>query len=78
MMGQEFGLGLTEVGKACLQHLGNALMVLLPHAPQQGLIGDVLNQGMLKAVGRLRRHALLIQQLHFDQLVQPPAQGASS
>jgi hypothetical protein len=76
MMGQEFGLGLTEVGKACLQYLGNALMVLLPHAPQQGLIGCFLNQGMLKEVCRLRRQTLLVQQLCFDQLVQPPAQGA--
>ena len=55
MMGQQSGWVSTRSGKLRLQHLGNALMVLLPRAPQQRLIGRVLDQGMLEAVGRLRR-----------------------
>ena len=51
-------------------------MVLLPRAPQQGLIGCVLDQGMLKEIRRLRRQPLLVQELRLHQLLQPPPQGA--
>ena len=74
-MGQQFGLGLADLGKAHLQHLSNALMVLLPRAPQQGLIGRVLDQGMLEEVRRLGRQTLLIQELRLHQLLQPLSQG---
>ena len=50
MMRQQFGLGLDNVGKPCLQHLGNLLMVALPCTLQQRLIGGVRNQCMLKDV----------------------------
>ena len=55
VMRQQLGLSLAELGKACLQHLGNVLMVPLSGAPQQGLIGRILDQGMLEDVRRLRR-----------------------
>ena len=38
-------------------------MILLAGAPQQGLIGRILDQGMLEAVRRLRRQPLLVQEL---------------
>ena len=50
-------------------------MVLLAGAPQQRLIGGVLDQGMLEAIGRLRRQPPLVQELRLHQLVQPPLQG---
>jgi hypothetical protein len=75
MMGQQPGLRLAALGKARLQHLGNALMVLLAGAPQQRLIGCFLDQGMLKEVRRLRWQPLLIQELRFHQLEQSTAQG---
>src|SRR5262249_46454626 len=34
VLGQQLGLRLAALGKARLQHLGNALMVLLARAPQ--------------------------------------------
>jgi hypothetical protein len=60
VMRQEFGLRLGGVGKARLQHLGNALMVLLARAAQQRLIGCVLDQGMLEDVHRLWRQPPLV------------------
>jgi hypothetical protein len=76
MMRQQFGLGLAAFGEARLQYLGNVLMVLLAGAPQQGLIGRVLDQGMLEEVRRLRWQTLLVQELRRHQLLQPPLQGS--
>src|SRR5215470_15014745 len=50
---QQFGLCLGGLRELRLQHLGNPLMVLLPHTAQQRLVGSIPNQGMLKEVGRL-------------------------
>jgi hypothetical protein len=50
-------------------------MVLLPSAPQQGLVGRILNQGMLEQIRRLWRQPPLIQELRRHQLVQPMLQG---
>jgi hypothetical protein len=65
VMRQQLGLSLDNLGKAHLQYLSNALMVLLPGAPQQGLVGRVLDQRMLEAVGRLGRQLLLVQELRL-------------
>ena len=46
-------------------------MAGLSPAPRQRLIGDLLHQGMLEAVLRLRRHATLKHQLQLDQALQP-------
>ena len=70
-MGQQLGLRLAALGKARLQHLGNALMVLLAGAPQRGLIGCFLDQGVFKEVGRLRWQPLLIQELRFTNWCSP-------
>jgi len=50
---QHFGLRLDSLRELRLQDLRNALVILLTGAPQQGLIGGILYQGMLKEVGRL-------------------------
>jgi hypothetical protein len=50
MMGQQVGLGLGGFGKACLQHLHNPLVKLLPRALEQGLIGGILDESMLKNI----------------------------
>src|SRR5262249_60291716 len=42
IMGQQLGLRLADLGKARLQHLGNALMVLLAGAPPEGMVGGFL------------------------------------
>jgi hypothetical protein len=39
---------------------------------KSGLIGLLLGQGMLEAVGRLGRQTQLVQKLGLDQLVEPP------
>jgi hypothetical protein len=51
------------------------LMVSLACAAQQGLVGGLLDQGMLEEVRRLRWQPPLIQQLRLHQLPQPPLQG---
>ena len=74
-MRQQFGLRLGGLGKLRLQHLRNALVVLLAGAPQQGLIGRVLDERMLEEVGRLGGSAPLVHQLRLHQLLQPVLQG---
>ena len=53
MIGQQFGLRLYGVGKLRLQHLGNALMVLLAGALEQRLIGGLLDQGVFEQIAGL-------------------------
>ena len=55
VMRQQLGLRLDQLGKPCLQHLGNVLVILLPRAPEQRLIGRVLDEGMLEGVCRLHQ-----------------------
>src|SRR5262245_5975641 len=47
----------------------------LPCAPQQGLIGGLLDECMLEHVRRLWWQPLLVQELRLDQLLQPTVQG---
>ena len=65
MVRQQLGLGLADLGELRLQHLGNALVVLLAGTLQQRLIGRVLDQGVLETVRRLRWQPLLIQELCY-------------
>jgi hypothetical protein len=55
MMRQQLGLRLGGLWKVLFEDLCNVLMVLLTCAPQQGLIGGILDQGVLEAVRRVRR-----------------------
>src|SRR2546427_9169219 len=66
VMRQQFGLRLDQLGKLCLQHLGNALVVLLPRALEQRLIGRVLDESMLKDLSGLGWHAPLVEQFGLD------------
>jgi hypothetical protein len=54
-MRQQLGLRLDHLGKLHLQHLRNALVILLPGAPQQRLVGRFLDQGVLEEIRCLRR-----------------------
>ena len=53
MMGNRFGLGVRVA-----QRLGRAAVKRLAAALEQAVIGRVLDQRMLEAVGRLRADAL--------------------
>src|SRR5262249_37410668 len=66
MLCQQFRLRLDQVGKPCLQYLGNTLVILLPRALEQRLIGCVLDEGMFKHIGCLGWHAPLVEQLSLD------------
>jgi hypothetical protein len=68
--GEQLGLGLDHVGKLRLQNLGNALVVLLPGAPEQRLVRGILHQGVLKDIGRLRGMAPLVEQFGLNELRQ--------
>ena len=74
VVGEQLGLGLGQVGKALDQYLRRALMILLPRAPQQRLIGRILHQGMLERIGGVRRHAPLVEHLGLHQLHQATPQ----
>ena len=49
VMRHQFGLRRNGLWEPCFQHLGDTLMVSLARAPQQRLIGRILDQGMLEA-----------------------------
>ena len=66
VMRQQLGLCLDQLGKLCLQHLSNALVILLPRALEQRLIGCVLDESMLKDIGGLGWHAPLVEQFGLD------------
>jgi hypothetical protein len=55
MIRHQLGLGLGNLWKSCDENLRNALMVLQPRAPQERLIGGILDEGMLEDIRRLRR-----------------------
>ena len=69
-MGQQFRLGFFGLWKPFFQHLGNLLVILLPRALEQRLIGRVLDQRMLEEVACLLPDAALIENLGFHQFAQ--------
>ena len=54
VVGEEFRLAFDEIGEMLLQHCRNARVQLLAPGSQQGAIGCVLHQRVLKEIGRLR------------------------
>jgi hypothetical protein len=66
-MRQQLRLRLSRVGKPLRQHLGQALMVLLPRAPEQRLIRGILDERMLKGIGCLWWYTSLVDNLRLDQ-----------
>jgi len=71
---QQFGLCLRQAGKLLGHHLRHALVDLLPCAPEQGLVGGLLDEGMLERVHSLWRHAPLVEHLGPHQLPQATPQ----
>src|SRR5712691_480746 len=70
VMGDEFWLCFSGLWELLFQDQRNALVVLLPRALQQRLVGAVPNQRVLEHVGRLWWHASLVHNLCFDQPAQ--------
>src|SRR5262249_42952149 len=67
VLGDQLRLGPDSLRELGLQHLGDALMVLLAGAPQQRLIGRILNERMLKGIRRLWWYTALVRNLCLDQ-----------
>src|SRR5712691_10545362 len=65
---QQLGLCLCNVWQLRFQYLRNALMVLLPCAPYEGLIGHLLREGVLEGVGKARGGVGLIEKLSSLQV----------
>ena len=74
VVGQQLGLRLDDLRELALQQLGDLPVILLAGAPQQRLVGGVLDQRVLEDVAGPRRPAALIEQLGLDQLAQPVLQ----
>src|SRR5215475_5227332 len=75
VMRQQLRLGLDGLRKAGCQDLPNALMILLPGASEQRLIGCLLDEDVLEHVGSLGRCAMLLEELGLDELMQLALQG---
>jgi hypothetical protein len=56
----------SRIRKTDGQNLGNPLVVLLALAPQQRLIGCILNECMLKNIVRMRDSPVLVEQFGLD------------
>ena len=70
MMSQHLRMGLNCRQKMQFERPRNLGMKLLAAAPQEGLIGRILNERVLEDVDRLGRLAAAEQQLGGDQLVE--------
>ena len=68
MPSQHLRPGLGDVREPLFQHLGDPGMQLLAPRLEERLVGRVLDQGVLEAVGRLGRRAAAEDQLGADQL----------
>jgi hypothetical protein len=73
-MGKQLRSRLRDVGESLLEHFGDPGVQLLALGLEQRLVGGVLNQGVLEAVGRLGRHAAAEHQLRSHPLIEGPAQ----
>jgi len=67
--------GLDRVGEAAFEQFGDLAVILLAGAPQQRLVGRVLDQRMLEHVARTRRPPALVEQLGLDQAAEHVAQA---
>ena len=66
-----FRLGVCDLRKLGFLYQCNTLVILLPRALEERLIGSLLDQGMLKDIPGLRRQATLIHDLGIRELCQP-------
>ena len=70
-MGEQLGLQRDSLRKLCFQDLRNPLVVMLPRAPEERLIGNpLLDEGVLEGIERLGTSTLLIDQLGVHELPQ--------
>src|SRR5262245_65410696 len=74
-MRQQLWAGLDGLRKAGCEDLPNVLMILLPGAFEQRLIGCILDESVLEHVGRLGRGTMLLEELGLDELMQFTLQG---
>ena len=65
--------GLDRIGEVALEQFGDLAVILQARAPEQRLVGGVLDQRMLEDVARTRRPAALIEQFGLDQAAEPLA-----
>ena len=72
--GEQLGLGLDDLGELLSRISAIRACDLLAPALEQRLVGGVLDQGVLEAVGRLGRRAAAEDQLGCDQLVEGRAE----
>ncbi len=70
VVGEQVRSSLGLAGEACLQGLGDAAVQQLARTPQQGAVGDILDQGVLEHIGRVRPRAPAENQVRLDQLAQ--------
>ena len=70
VLGHQLRLRLDQLGKPCLQHLRNMLVILLTGAPQQGLIRRRLDEGVFAEIGRVRWEPALVHNLRLDQFAE--------
>ena len=70
VMRHEFGLCLTRLWQLGFQDVGNALMVLLSRTFQQGGVGGILDEGMLKRIRRLWWSPSVVDNLCLDEPIQ--------
>jgi hypothetical protein len=70
MPGEHLGLVIADLGKTRLQHVRDARVKVLPPGFEQRLVGGVLDQRVLKGVGRLGHRATAKHQFRGDQLIE--------
>ena len=68
--GQQLRLGLRFAGEPLFQDLGNPGVQLLAAALEQGLVGRILNEGVLEDVAGVGRGAAAEDQLGRCELVE--------
>src|SRR6516164_1636809 len=66
VMRQQFWLSLSNLRKLGFQDLSDTLVVVLPRALQQRLVGCLLNQRVLKGVRCLWWYTSLVHNLRLD------------
>jgi hypothetical protein len=71
----ELRAALDGVNEALLQQFRDLAVIMLAGAPQQRLVGGILDQRVLEDVARARRPAALIQQLSLDEAAESIAQA---
>ena len=71
VMRHQLWLGSHGVGKLRFQHLRNTLVILLPRALQERLIGRILDEGVLEDVAAARRQTALVDQFSLHEPRQP-------